>query len=498
MRNLSPLKLILSVFVSLLSITCLGYNLQQQSSLHTDSAMVSYQLTALASSGNRTPFWIQTNQFGTVSAVGSGLGARLSLDYFHRKPHSAKFRWAAGAEVVANVGSQSKVLVPQVYVGIQTGNWELVAGRRRQWIGLADSTLGTGSYVWSTNTMPIPKIQFGTSRFVSVPLTGRWLYFHGFYSEGLFESSRPITSRLKLHQKMAYFRIGRDHSRVKLLAGFNHQVQWGGRSSHETIDGRMPNGIKNYFRIVSGKPGDASSTPNSFDDGNRVGNHLGTIDLGLELEGYTYSLFVYRQNIYEDGTLYALRNIKDGLNGFRFRRKNSYGANFEISEFVLEFLYTKSQGGPDYDYEEQIIHRGSLGRDDYFNNAQVRDGWSYYGRTIGTPFITPTAETIWAQPQYADFFTSNNRVSVYHLGVRGKLFRRVEWAGKYSYSSNWGTYNAPFKSSVRQFSAVLNLQTRVSIAGPTDIGASFGLDTGKLFPQTFGAMLTVRKQMSIY
>ena len=185
---------------------------------------------------------------------------------------------------------------------------------------------------------------------------------------------------------MAYFRIGRDHSRVKLLAGFNHQVQWGGRSSHETIDGRMPNGIKNYFRIVSGKPGDASSTPNSFDDGNRVGNHLGT----------------------------------------------------------------------------------------------------------------PTTETIWAQPPYADFFTSNNRVSVYHLGVRGKLFRRMEWAGKCSYSSNWGTYNAPFKSSVRQFSAVLNLQTRVSIAGPTDIGASFGLDTGKLFPQTFGAMLTVRKQMSIY
>ncbi len=140
MRNLSPLKLIPSVFVSLLSISCLGHNLQQQSSLRTDSATVSCQLTALASSGSRTSFWIQTNQFGTVSAVGTGLGARLGLDYFHRKPHSAKFRWAAGAEVVANAGSQSKVLVPQVYVGIQSGNWELVAGRRRQWIGLADST----------------------------------------------------------------------------------------------------------------------------------------------------------------------------------------------------------------------------------------------------------------------------------------------------------------------------------------------------------------------
>ena len=458
-----------------------------------DSTTVGFELARFVSSNDRTPFWLRANQFGTVPTASPASLIRLSADHLRGNAAPGGVRWKLGLEMVANVSGKPGMLLPQAHAGLQYKNWEIFVGRKKQWVGLADSTLGTGSYAWSTNAMPIPKIQIGTSRFVALPLSGGWLSFHAFYSEGFFERGRPVTSHLKLHQKALYFRIGKADSRVRLFGGFNHQVQWGGRSPYETTGGKMPTGLKNYYRIITGKPGDASAEPNSFDNGNRVGNHLGTVDLGIEIESYALSLFFYRQNVYEDGTLYSLRNIKDGLNGFRLRRKNSYGANFEITECVFEFLYTKSQGGGEYDYDGQIVHRGSLGKDDYFNNAQIRDGWSYNNRSIGTPFITPTTETIWAKPQYADFFTSNNRVSVYHVGLKGTLFRKINWITKCSYSSNWGTYDQPFKISTRQFSGSIVFQTRFNAAGSTDISAGFSADAGALFPKTYGGMLKITK-----
>ncbi|KQS26658.1 hypothetical protein [Dyadobacter sp. Leaf189] len=57
---------------------------------------------------------------------------------------------------------------PQAHATLRFRNWELFAGRKKRWIGLADSTLGTGSYAWSTNALPIPKVHLGTTKFVAM------------------------------------------------------------------------------------------------------------------------------------------------------------------------------------------------------------------------------------------------------------------------------------------------------------------------------------------
>ena len=462
-----------------------------------DSIKLFSESSFFGSSNNRVPFWVGANQLGVIPKSTSSGQVRIGLEYQHGGANRNRPKISAYWDMAVNISRNTSVVFPQAQVAISHNNWEVSIGRKRQWIGLADSTIGSGSIVWSGNAMPLPKLQIGTVGFVSVPFTKDWVSVNAFYSEGVFESGRPITSNLRLHQKMFYLRIGKAASRVRLFGGVNHQVQWGGNSPYLTIDGRMPRGFKNYLRIITGKPGDANPIPNSFDNGNRVGNHLGTIDFGLELEGYEYSLFLYRQNMYEDGSLYAFANIKDGLNGLRIRRKNSYGANFEINSLVLEFLYTKSQGGGGYDFDKQVIHRGSLGKDDYFNNAQIRDGWSYYNRTIGTPFITPTSETIWAKPQYADFFTSNNRVAVVHVGLRGTFFRRIIWTNKCSYSSNLGTYDQPFVSVARQFSSVTYMQTDVDLLGKTTVTGAFAIDAGQLYPKTVGFLMSLRRDFSI-
>ena len=492
------------LFFLLGTLPCVGY--AQTDSTSLDFIPNYIELGGLTNA-DRTPFWLQTNQFGTVPRSGSALLVRAGLQHswLLSKLDSVKqwrktqgtfspeqaWRLEVGAEAVANVGSSAQsILFPQAYGALRYANWELRVGRRKQWVGLADSTLGTGSYAWSGNALPIPKVQLGLTRFTAVPFTNTWLSVLGFYSEGWFEKGRPITSELKFHQKQLYLRIGKPNSKLKLYGGFNHQVQWGGKSPYETVNGQMPNGFKNYLVMIRG--GGKVDTVNAtfFDNANRVGNHLGTVDFAFEVNGTHANWFFYRQNIYEDGSLFQLTNLADGLNGVRIRRKHTNKNHFSVSEIVFEGLYTKSQGGEIFIFDQKIF-----GKDNYFNHTQVRDGWSYYGRTIGTPFITPTSETIWKFPNYGDAFTSNNRVWVLHSGLRGSLSKSVEWSTKLSYSSNAGVYDLPFPNAIYQFSGLLRVQARTSwLGGNTLLSGSVAADWGGLYPNSYGLMLSLRKE----
>ncbi len=460
-----------------------------------DSSSTYIEVSGLGSTIERTPFWLQANKFGTVSkqsptgTIRSGIEKHWKLT--KGSTQKKGFSLGIGAEVVGNLNSASELLLPQLNGSIKFRNWEIFVGRKKQWVGLADSTLGTGSYAWSTNALPIPKFQIGTTDFVSVPFTKGWLSFNGFYSDGFLDKNRPVTTELKMHQKALYLRLGKAGSRFRVYGGFNHQVEWGGKTPYNTLDGQMPNGFKNYLNVIFGKA--HTKTPTVFDSTGRVGNHLGSIDLAFEIDTYGFTVFAYRQSLYDDGSLIWLNNIGDGLNGIRIKKKNHYGGAFEINQFVFEFLYTKSQGGPTAIWTEGK----NRGKDDYFNNAQVRDGWSYYDRTIGTPFIPPTSDTQANWPTYADFFTSNNRVSVIHLGLSGTMFRTVDWYTKVSYSSNAGTYNLPFETTPKQFSGILGLQTRISWFGGSILKGSVALDNGQLYSNTVGYSLGLRKNFSI-
>lgn len=490
------MKSISIIFIHIIIFTiCSRSRSQSVSAINkfTDSTSSFVELIGFGSTTSRTPFWIQANQFGIVPRTSPAGSLRGGFDYFRSLSNDETNKWRIGfgVEAVGNITKQeNKFLLPQAYGAIRFKNWEFSVGRKKQWVGLADSTLGTGSYPWSGNAMPIPKIQLGTLGFINVPFTKGWVSFNGFYSDGLFENNRPITSDLKLHQKALYIRLGKSTSRLKLYGGVNHQVQWGGKSPYLTVDGKMPSGFGNYIKMATGTLGAKGENATHFDSTNRIGNQLGSIDLAIEIETYGSSILIYRQTLYEDGSIFYLTGLKDGLNGLRIRRKNSYGSNFQINEGILEFLFTKDQGGDTF-----VITDGkNRGHDNYFNNAQVRDGWSYYDRTIGTPFITPTSDTRAKWPNYADSFTSNNRVSVLHLGLRGTLMQKITWTTKLSYSSNSGTYEEPFNGSPTQFSGLLTMQGKINIFGGTILKGSVAADLGKLYDNTYGFTLGLRKE----
>lgn len=459
-----------------------------------------------ATSGE-TPFWLRANQYGIVPRDHTLMTLRqaLRVDY-HDKPKSRldslraanrRVDWGWGAEAVLNAGYDYKLLIPEAYVKVLFSNTlEVWAGRRREIVGLADSTLSSGSYIWSGNALPMLKVQLAVPDYW--PRNGLFS-FKGFYAHGWFEEDRFVKNTL-LHQKALYGRFGKPHWRLKLYGGINHEVMWGGNT--ERLPGsviknnQLPNLFSDYIDVVTAvslntRPNVDTTRISEFDRGNRIGNHLGSVDVGFEYTGRTFALFAYRQSIYEDGSLFYLTNIQDGLNGLRIRNlrpRNRKG--LQIQTILLEYLYTESQGGSVFLENDPKLR----GRDNYFNHEQYRDGWSRYGMTIGTPFITPSNDSRSDIPRYS--FTNNNRVSVIHIGLSGQVMDFFQFQVKASYSTNLGTYQVPFPQPIRQFSSVFSVSSPLYILNGVTASASVATDIGGLYDNSVGFYLGIRKEGS--
>lgn len=63
------------------------------------------------------------------------------------------------------------MIVPEAYLKARWGIFELSGGRRREIVGLLDTTLSTGSYAWSGNALPIPKIQLEIRDYAPIGFT---------------------------------------------------------------------------------------------------------------------------------------------------------------------------------------------------------------------------------------------------------------------------------------------------------------------------------------
>ncbi|GAB3318930.1 capsule assembly Wzi family protein [Larkinella ripae] len=462
-----------------------------------------------ASTSAQTPFWLRANQFGIIptrSPFGT-IRAGISASYLYDRTKPAALigkkrrviGWGYGLDALANVGPKTAVLLPEAYVRGQVWGFEFLAGRRREVVGLADSTLGTGPLIGSGNALPLPKVQIALPDYTPIGFTKGIVSFRGHYAHGWFGNRGPVTHSY-LHQKALYGRLGKPGWPVRFYAGINHQVQWAGRSEVVTDEdriknGRFPNGFTNYLNAIFGTSlaarGDNIDTTqfSKADRGNRVGNHLGSVDLGFEINANRFSLLLYRQSIYEDGSLFYLTNIADGLNGIRFQNRRPAAQGLHIQTVVAEFLYTLSQGGEKFTENEKY-----RGNDNYFNHSQYIDGWSYRGLTIGTPSIPPARDTRpdLPRPQTGEFplFSNNNRVSVFHLGVSGRWRQRYTFQLKASMSENLGTYANPFPADTRQFSSVLVVGIPV---GGFQTTVSLAHDQGKLYPNSTGFHLSLRK-----
>ncbi len=460
------------------------------------------EVGTIISSNGETPFWLRANQYGIVPNQSPIFTLRGSVSSDYKKAITkedryrlSKFDWGYGLNMVGNVGKENQFLIPEAYIKAKYGAFEIYAGRRKEVFGLVDTTLSSGSYIWSGNALPMPKIQISTPNFVPLEFTKSFLSFKGTYAHGWFENSRTDVKNFYLHQKSLYFRLGKPDWKFHFYGGFNHQVQWGGEllypdpTGYLSKDGKLPSSFQDYIGIVTGKSLAVESDTSKFagaDAGNRGGNHLGTLDFGFDIIIQNLKVLIYRQSIYEDGSLAYLSNISDGLNGISFTNISNK-KKITIKKLIFEYLNTDSQGGSLGGDQTNSRLRG---QDLYFNHGQYLDGWSYLRNGIGTPFISNVVNK--DIPQSRLLFNSDRLQAVY-LGITGNINNYTTFDLKISHTQSSGSYLNTFSIPFEMISSKLTVGKQISRFENVNILAGISFDSGKLFNNSFGLIFSVKK-----
>ncbi len=449
--------------------------------------------------GRQQAYFLRTQSYGTTPLKGSAWASQWRISqYIDSLAHrSLNLRYAIQGNL--NVGKDTRLLLSEAYFQASLKKFNLYAGRKQEIFGIADSSLSSGSYIWSGNALPLPKIQVATQGFVSFD-PQQLLSINAGIAHGWFGSDS--VQKYFLHQKWFYTKIGKPQWKIHLFAGFNHQVQWGGKPAHPYIEaqtGKLINDYGNdwatYLKVLTGIS--RNNKGNGTDINglplnealNRSGNHLGTLDIAAKGRFRNFDVLVYRQSIYEDGSLYYLSNISDGLTGISWLNHRQKSL---VNRINLEWLRTDNQGGASGSGNTIPQLRGM---DNYFNNTIYSAGWTYRQQVIGTPLLTPLSQL---NPNLIRINASaanpsalfNNRVRAFSIALSGE-YKAWQYQTRYLYSNNWGTYNQAL-DAIRQISLLQNLLYR---RGNLQYLLRLAYDSGGLYPRQLAAYVGVRSSI---
>lgn len=444
-------------------------------------------------SKNTVPFWLRSNQYGSIPSDGASLSliAGVRKDYDTSK-HLIQLGFSLIAR--ANAGQASSFKLIEGYGKMGMGIFEIKAGREKEFMGLADTSLTSGPFSVSGNALGIPKVQFGIPAFSNV-FGGKLFAFKGNFAHGWIGkvAANPYVARAgKLtafyHQSALYGRFGKPGWKLKLYAGINHEVMW---SNEKVSENGLQPGLQTFWYVVTGK---------TYDRFSKVGNHIGSVDLGFEYDFKNFTLFAYRQNFYDAGALGRLANINDGLNGISISNKKQANKKFKWNKILFEILNTRNQAG--YPWSPAT----NSGDEDYYNNYLYIEGWTYKQMNIGSPFLTTQATAKEDLAKVANQYFVNNRVLAFHLGFEGSI-KKLHITAKTSYSQNYGTFGtSEYQNSGRvgspagfifkkvpEFSAFCEGSRDLKSGWNAGIIAAF--DAGGLLPNAAGVIFKISKTL---
>jgi hypothetical protein len=435
--------------------------------------------TGVGSNGTYAPFWLQSANYGQISASPNSVNMNVGFSkYFNNR--SAVFDYGFKADVLLQTyDNKTKAYFHEAYLKARLSVLDLIVGAREEHLGTQDSSLSCGGFLFSKNARPMPKITLGIERFTPVPFTKGYLEVKGAVAHGWFTDNIAVTNLL-LHHKYIYFRVGGSLP-FHFQYGVDHVAQWGGNVPGI---GQQPTSLSDYLKIVMGGSGGSTATTN--DQINALGNHIISQSMKIEYRISDFTMSGYWQNISEDSPKFMTNtmNKPDGLWGISIRN-NRFPI---IKGLVYEYLNSTDQSGPFHD-KDGIVYGGS---DNYFNNGIYQNGWTYFSRTIGTPFIS--------SPLYnknGGVSVVNSRVQVHHIGLEGDV-HGYNYKALCSFSKNYGNYGAPYPEMIRNTSLLLEVKKQFPKLSNIELGCSVGADIGKLYGNSVGCMVSVRKRGNLF
>ncbi len=442
----------------------------------SDSLYYTADVIGVASSGQYAPFLLQTNRNGNIAA--SPFSGNLSAGIY--KPATAPTRWFDydfGVQLTGRIAGGNNLVqgtgyFNQLYAHARLAFVDITAGIKPYHMGPQDDELSSGGLLFSPNAHPLPRITIGIDDYVAFPGLFGYLEVKGGLTHGWFTDNEYVQNSY-LHHAYAGARVG-GKLPVRLAYEFHHVAQWGGTSP---VYGDLGNDWHSFMNAVFAGSGGSMAN----DQLNAQGNHIGSQIISIEINPEKWQAIFYWQSMFEDGPIKFpthATNRKDGLWGLHISLKKWPF----INGFTYEYLHTTDQSGPYHD-RDGLIYGGA---DNYFTNGIYKNGWNYYLRTIGTPYIT--------SPLYntnGEIYSLNTRIMAHFLGVRGNIFG-YRYRVMASHVKNYGTYSQYQESNnkallievTKQFEKVWGLEFSLSLA--TDIGNQFG--------NSFGTMLTIAKR----
>jgi hypothetical protein len=502
-------------------ITFLGYSNHLYSQLKKDYNG-KLEVRALGTSNGVVPFWMRSNQNGSIPLSSLSLSAigGFYKDYdqsFQTDMTNGRKKlldWGFGLEGRVNGGKKSNLVLIESFLKVKASIFEVKAGRTKDVVGFnGDTSLSSGNFSISGNALGIPGIELSIPEYYRIPIFDGLFSIKGGLKHGWVGKVKILDSitaappskdvfylndtypKTYLHQKSFYGRLGKKDWKFSLYGGFNHLVYWGNEKNAYGDNFKL-SPLETFFYVATGKSYGAKGVPTS-----KIGNQLGSIDLAADYEFENFKLTVYRQNFYDVGALSKLANIRDGLNGISLTNKNSEGREVSWQKLLLEFFYSKNQAG----YPSSIPTKS--GDEDYYNNFYYRTGWSYKGLGLGTPLITLRKDAKSGQAQFINDYFINNRLWAVNIGISGRL-NAWRYFSKLTFSRNYGTFATSVygnstgiirsPQTTNLFKTVnqgsLFLEAVRTVKNNYDVGFTYAGDYGKLLSNSQGFSLNIKRK----
>lgn len=466
-----------------------------------DSLQWNVSLTATASGGRNTPFWLVSNRQGLANVEKDFGYARLALSLPEQR--SGHWRWEGGADIALGWRMQSTLTVQQLWAG---------AGYRclGAWVGcrelpdiFGDKALSSGNLLFSGNARPLPQVRLGIFDYADIWGLRGWLAIKGYLAFGAFTDSawqrswwaegQKRSEHVLYHSKGVWLRNGNpDVFPLTLECGLEMGTQFGGIIYKGDEVWHMPKNLKAWWKALVPKGGE-STTPTE-EQTNVQGNMTGCWDFRLAWtpKEADWAVKAYYEHYFEDHSqLYVEYAWKDGLWGV----EGQLPANPFVDKVVYEYLYTKDQTGAVYwDHNDAITEQVS-GRDNYYNHY-LYSGWQHWGMGMGNPLVL---SPIWNAGRESYF--RSTRVEGHHFGVSGSPLPTLGWRVLASVTRNWGNYAAteyggPLDKVETTCSLLAEVTWRPASRSLRGWEATLGIagDTGGLTGRNLGMMLTIGKR----
>lgn len=457
------------------------------------------------SGAGKLPFWFRSGQYGSIPLSGISTGLIGNIYKGYDSTNNNAVDWAVGLQVRANAGNTTNFSIIEGYAKVRASIFELSLGRTKDVVGLVDTSLSSGSFAVSGNSLGIPKISLAIPEYFTLPIFDKLFAIKGNYAFGYFGSvglqqqhAKVLRSNQYYQQTTFYARLGKPEWRLKLMSGINHNVMFG---NERQIFGSEYT-LSSLQTLIYSAIGKTYHHPDPFFDeylGGKVGNHIGSVDFGLQYDFDRFRVEAYHQVIYDVGAIGHLANLNDGITGVSIINTYQENDRFNWKRILFELVHTKDQAGA-------LTSKSPSGDEDYYNDGEFLDGWSYYYANIGNPLLTSQAYTRDGLPVNPVDYFINNRVIGFHTAAQASLDDML-FTLKLTLTRNYGTYGTSFEghttgprryipewgffNQVNQFSGYIDVNKTFynGLSG----GVAVGYDYGGLYYNTLGVQLRLKK-----